>query len=225
MAKQIKGNEIIQDNHLANAVLSAEQLKKAYGDLDKMMLQIIEHGKAVSKGTTLGSVAEIKKVTEAYNQTSAATKAAIELDQKLKGVDDELVKTKLKLSNASKEQKERLKELIAEEEKELGTLQKLANSNKKLAKERNTLNLETKEGSARLKEINAQIDKNNALIKQSSDLQKKQSLNVGNYKSAINGLNGALMQLGIGLSVFTLMRDAFTTVIDFDKATQSLSAV
>lgn len=225
MAKQIKGNEIIQDNWAGNAILSAEQLKQAYSDLDKMMLKIIEHGKAVSKGVTIGSVAEIKKVTEAYNQTNAATKAAIQLDKQLRDADDEVVKGKLRLQEVTATQRKLLKEEIALEDKQIGTLKKLAIENARLRREREGLNLKTKDGAARLKEINVQLDKNNALIKESADLQKKQSLNVGNYKSAINGLNGALMQLGIGLSVFTLMRDAFNTVKDFDKATQSLSAI
>lgn len=225
MAKQIKGNEIIQDNWASNAILSAEQLKQAYSDLDKMMLKIIEHGKAVSKGVTIGSVAEIKKVTEAYNQTNAATKAAIQLDKQLRDADDEVVKGKLRLQEVTATQRKLLKEEIALEDKQIGTLKKLAIENARLRREREGLNLKTKDGAARLKEINVQLDKNNALIKESADLQKKQSLNVGNYKSAINGLNGALMQLGIGLSVFTLMRDAFNTVKDFDKATQSLSAI
>lgn len=225
MAKQIQGNEIIQDDHLGNAADSGRELISVYKELDKMLLNIIDHAKLVAKSTTIGSVSEIKKVTEAYNQTNAATKAAIELDKQLKAADDEVVKGKIRLQQANAEQRKLLKEQIALEDKYIGSLKKAQIENAKLRRERENLNLETKEGAVRLKEINTQIDKNNARIKQSADLQKKQSLNVGNYKSAITGLNGALGQLGIGLSVFALMRDAFKTVVDFDKATQSLSAI
>jgi len=71
------------------------------------------------------------------------------------------------------------------ENKNLGTLQRVAIESKKLRRERERLNLETQKGRDRLKEINKQLDRNNKKVKQNSDQLKKQRLNVGNYSDSI----------------------------------------
>jgi len=183
------------------------------------------NSKALGKGNGITSVTEIKRVSEAYAQSNAAVKASIELDKQLRAADDEVVKGKLRLQQANANQSKILKEQIALEDKEIGTLKRLSVENSKLTRERQGLNLETKKGTDRLKEINAQLDKNNKIIRNSSDAMGKQRLNIGNYKSAIGGLTSALGQLGLAFSAFTIMRDAFKTMVDFEKATASLSAI
>jgi len=225
MAKTIKGSDIIQDNHLENAIQDAKELKAAYDALDKSVLRLAMNSKALGKGNGITSVTEIKRVSEAYAQSNAAVKASIELDKQLRAADDEVVKGKLRLQQANANQSKILKEQIALEDKEIGTLKRLSVENSKLTRERQGLNLETKKGTDRLKEINAQLDKNNKIIRNSSDAMGKQRLNIGNYKSAIGGLTSALGQLGLAFSAFTIMRDAFKTMVDFEKATASLSAI
>ena len=78
-----------------------------------------------------------------------------------------------------------LKSLTDQQDEEAGTLEKLRARNNQLRIERDKLNLSTEEGAARLKEINQELDTNNAFIKENSDKQKQQSLNVGNYKEDI----------------------------------------
>lgn len=85
-----------------------------------------------------------------------------------------------------------LKQLTAAQEEEAGTLEKLTARNSQLRLERQKLNLETEEGKKRLKEINAELDQNNEIIKESSDAQKQQTLNIGNYSSALSGLEERL---------------------------------
>lgn len=78
---------------------------------------------------------------------------------------------------------------------ELGTLQKLALSNKTLRAEQQGLNLETKEGVKRNQEINKEINKNTAIIRENSDAFVQDKINVGNYKSALDGLLSPLNSL------------------------------
>ena len=82
--------------------------------------------------------------------------------------------------------------LVSSENKQLGTLQQLELSNKKLRQESKTLNLTRKDGQARLTKINKQLDQNNKTILKNADAAKKQTMNIGNYGSALSGLPGPL---------------------------------
>ena len=115
------------------------------------------------------------------------------IQRNLAATTDEVVTARVKASQKTKEQKERITELVNAENKEIGTLQKLKNQNKALTKERSNLNLKTKEGANRLKEINSQLDQNNSVIEKNTDKQGKQRLGIGRYTE---GIKNALSQLG-----------------------------
>lgn len=225
MAKQIKGSEIIEPKHLQEAYEQAVQLKNAYLDADKALIKLATDAKKGVAGVAGGTVAEINAINEAYKKSNALKKTSIEVSQQLKQAEDEEIKAKLRWQEVTRNQKKLLQEQIDLENKELGTLPKLEIANNKLRRERTMLNLETEKGRLRLIEINKEINKNNAFIKANSDLMKQQKLNVGNYGSAVNKLTGILGQLGIAFSAFTVIRDAFKTVVEFEKATASLSAI
>lgn len=78
-----------------------------------------------------------------------------------------------------------VKSLTEQQDEEAGTLEKLRARNAQLRIERDKLNLTTDEGRQRVSEINAELDRNNEIIKENSDKQKQQTLNVGNYKEDI----------------------------------------
>jgi hypothetical protein len=65
-------------------------------------------------------------------------------------------------------------------------------NNKELTAIRNELNLATKSGQDALVKINAKLDKNNDFIKENVDQYTKQKINIGNYKSALEGLDPRL---------------------------------
>lgn len=75
----------------------------------------------------------------------------------------------------------------------------LTAANKKLREERNKLNLTNEEGKKRAQEINAAIDQNTAKIKANVSAIEKQKINIGNYKSALDGVHPALGKVGQGL--------------------------
>jgi hypothetical protein len=101
---------------------------------------------------------------------------------------ENVAKLRLQIAEQNKQIKQKLqaqRELTAEEEKNLGTLEKLNVANAKLRAERQKLNLETEKGRERLVEINAEIDKNNKFIKSNSDQLAAQKMNVGNYTDSV----------------------------------------
>lgn len=85
---------------------------------------------------------------------------------------------------------------------ELGTIEKLNERNKELRLALRGLNLETEEGRKKQKEYITEIDKNTGFIKENTDAQTKQYMNVGNYKSALDGLPPSM---AAGVSGFKAM--------------------
>lgn len=171
-------------------------------DVAKSAAKALEGGKVESslKGVrdTSKAIDELKKSNDAL-ASSEIEQAKIQ--KQLIALTDEEVKGKIKYQKANKEQKDTLGALLVLEDKESGTLQKLAARNTLLRKEREKLNLKTLEGQKRLKEINTQLDKNNDKIKQNSDQLKKQKINVGNYEGAIGKLTPILGGFGSKLNM------------------------
>jgi hypothetical protein len=73
-----------------------------------------------------------------------------------------------------------------------GTLKKLISQNALLRKEQSKLNLETDEGVKRNIEINEKINANTEALKQNSDENVKNKINVGNYAGSIEEAAGNL---------------------------------
>jgi hypothetical protein len=100
-------------------------------------------------------------------------------------------------------QEEVVLEFSVDEAEGIQSIEALTKANQKLREERKKLNLETADGQKRIKEINAQLDANNNKIKENSSALEKQRLNVGNYKSALDGVHPALGRVGEGLEAGT----------------------
>lgn len=81
----------------------------------------------------------------------------------------------------------------------LKSIDDLTKANKELRKERNAINTQTEEGQRRIQAINKQIDKNTDLIKANVSALEKQKINIGNYRSALEGVNPAFGRLADGL--------------------------
>lgn len=79
------------------------------------------------------------------------------------------------------------------------SIESLTKANKALREERKALNLLTIEGRKRTQEINAQIDQNTSKIKANVSAIEQQKINIGNYKSALDGVHPALGKVGEGL--------------------------
>jgi hypothetical protein len=79
------------------------------------------------------------------------------------------------------------------------SIQSITKASKELREERSKLNLQSVEGQKRVKEINAALDSNNSKIKENVSALEKQRINVGNYKSALDGVHPALGKVATGL--------------------------
>lgn len=94
-------------------------------------------------------------------------------------------------------------------EDSIESIESLTKANKELREERKKLNLNSVEGQKRVTEINAALDKNTDKIKDNVSALEKQKINIGNYKSALDGvvpgLGGFAQGLEKGTSGFKAM--------------------
>ena len=170
---------------------------------------------ASPKPKDLKSVEELEKLHKQANKTAQA---------KLQ-IDDKIIKEKLKLQQLNNERNKTLKQEIALEKTQIGSLKRLRIESKKLRDEKEDLNLTTAKGKKRLQEINKQLDRNNAILEKNATKLGKQKIGIGRYGNAIKTLRSQLGKLGLAFGAFTLLKNAFTVVRDFETAVADLSAV
>lgn len=82
---------------------------------------------------------------------------------------------------------------------QIESIESLTKANKALREERNKLNISTEAGKKRAQEINAIIDQNTSKIKANVSAIEKQKINIGNYKSALDGVSPVLGVIAVGL--------------------------
>ena len=138
--------------------------------------------KQIAKGKAQAAKA-LEKLQKNEERTS---KELLKQEKKVFDQSEEGIKLKLEQQKASKKQRDELKALIALEDKQVGTLEKLNAANTLLRIERSKLNAEIPEQRQRFESLNAEIDENNAKIVELSDKQKQAKINVGNYTESIN---------------------------------------
>lgn len=94
-------------------------------------------------------------------------------------------------------------EFEVDEADSIESINSLTKANKELRAERNALNLQSEQGKKRAQEINALVDDNTNKIKNNVSAIEKQKINIGNYKSALDGVHPALGKVGQGLEAGT----------------------
>ena len=212
MAKQVKSP--IPDNLFDKAIAGANAFLakmqeiigafKKIGTQAKTSLNQIDFSKAEGVSELNKQLKDLEgnvKALETVKKEQLKTQKAVDTIRKeeakvtkqLIGLTDEEVKGKIRFQAANKKQRDELKALIALEDKQVGTLEKLNAANTLLRIERSKLNAEIPEQRQRFESLNAEIDANNEKIDELSDKQKTARQNVGNYTESINE---ALMSSG-----------------------------
>jgi hypothetical protein len=220
MANQIKRSEIAEEDLYKDIRVSAEKTIEFVEYLNSTLKEtaiVIQKDLKKPLDNTIESIDNLNKSSKLMNETmeqqqkldkakADAIKTQLKAEAKLKAIEkekqkqkketvkltEEELRAKLKDQKASAEQKRILQDEIILNDKNAGTLEKVAAQSRVLRREREKLNLETQEGKKRLKEINDQLDENNEIIRENSDALKQQKLNVGNYTDSIKEATGEL---------------------------------
>lgn len=128
---------------------------------------------------------ETKKLNDANKKSIDIDKGIIKEEQKLNKLNSDKIQDLVQLKRLTTEQNKINKDTEILNNKNAGTLEKLAASSRKLRREREKLNLNTKKGQERLKLINKELDKNNKILLKSADSQKKAALAAKGYGGSI----------------------------------------
>lgn len=162
---------------------------------DEMKREVIVEVKLEGADTEKRVSQLTKTISELRADTEKLTKANKELEkngrknsevfqENSKGIEI----NKQLMQEATAERKNLITTLLSEDK----SIKALTARNKELIKQRNDISTTTAEGRAQIALINSEIDENTEIIKQNSAAHEKQSKNVGNYKSALDGLSPGL---------------------------------
>ena len=155
--KRIERSDLVAPNAIKSVT---EETKILIIELEKLL----KVQREMVKTNAFKNSKDVKKFNDDLTVAKSTTKALETAQKQLKKSTEAEAKAKIIQANATKKQKQELQDLIIQEDKQAGTLQKLAASSRTLRREREGLNFNTKKGADRLKEINIQLDKNNLKV-------------------------------------------------------------
>lgn len=157
--------------------------------------------------------AEVLKLAETLLQTANAAKVFDASLSKIASSNDNAAEKARKLNEAEKEQAKAAKDLQKQREQaeraiakqlqkeaefehaiknQAKAIAELEKQNKALRHERDRVDTSTEAGRKKIDEFNKKINENTERIRLNTDAATKQRMNIGNYKSALEGLPGAL---------------------------------
>jgi TP901 family phage tail tape measure protein len=253
MAKQIKSNEIYEKDIFQNLIKSADESIKKLELMNEEFVKMagtIKKAMSGAKFNTTKELNEFVKSTKEATKVSEQQAKALQQIQKLEALklktEQELEKVnqqKIKTQTAQNKEAERQAKaqqksvkLANDEANAYKKLEKntreLKNESKRLGAELLNLELSGKKNSKAYRDLEAQYRKVTRSAQQGDAQLKKldQTVgdnfrNVGNYKSALNGVRNALSQLGLAFGVFQGIKSSFNIIKDFDQAQGDLQAI
>ena len=161
------------------------------------------------------------KTSEAFVQNEAVLKS-------LNGAYNSNIKVIQESGKATQTQASQSELLSMALNTEVTSIAEARQQNQLLNKLRNETNVSTAEGKQQLETLNKKLDENNEFIKDNSDAYAKQKINIGNYSSALAGVDGVLSQFGINGQQARTVVSGFTSTISSaatDLANFSNSAI
>lgn len=232
MADGIKKSDLIEGNAIDDIRLDLDEMAVSLEKTDKQFKSIAKTLKSDINPTLDKTSKGIREINEAEIKSEKLLREKLVNEEKLKKVkiaQERLTQAELRTKVAQNKEAARQAKLTRDEiilnDKNAGTLEKLAAKNRLLSKERQKLNLETEKGRKRLRAINSEIDRNNKVIEKNSDKLKQQRLGIGRYQKALGGLRRALTTIGVTFGVAQLFRDVTGVLIDFNQAQADLASI
>jgi len=222
---------------------SLDALQDRYFELRKEQKAYVDQSKEVSKQISVLEKSQ-KALTEAAGDNSeAVAKNDAELNALLKtqkdlykseqnlGIQMSSVRKEITLTTtqvkAYQDAEGKTRSLIdqgtAALEREIKTKNDARAANAALNAVSNQLNPNIAEEAELLKKVNAQIDSNTKFIKANASETTQQAMNIGNYKSALDGVDAALLKFGIDGQQARAVFSGFTSAVN--KGSQDISSL
>ena len=175
-----------------------EQLKVVKKNREELVGYIDDLNKVRKESKNLG-IDNYQKVVQEFtnlnNKSANSFDNLVRQQKKLFNSEKALIDAKSDLNKSILENRRQTSELNKEAKLQLqinsaqeGSLERLKKVNIQLRRERDKVNITTAEGRKELERLNNLIDVNTQKIKENTDSQTKQTLNVGNYGEAVERL-------------------------------------
>ena len=165
------------------------------------LIAVAKHMQAVDasinaiKNSQGGAATKTAEYAAAQKQVADASKEQVKAMETLDRQRQKGLETMAKAEAAQRDQEALIN-------KEAKTLQELQKQLLALTKARNQVDVTTKEGAKTVQDYNKRIDENTKKIRENNDSATKQRMNIGNYKSALEGMPGAFGGAVQGASAF-----------------------
>jgi len=239
MAKQIKGNDIIEDGHLDNAIKESREYLQLLKEIDKQIIKNAQDLKTASAGSDTSTAKGIKETNKALQDSNRIKDASLKIDKQIATAETNLIAldkqrrdqlASVRLENQRKNQVAKEDAILTSKtstayQKQSVTLNRLRKSLKEVI-------LTEGAASKAAQKLGKDVTKlNNRLV--SADAAAGQfQRNVGNYpsnfKRATVGLKkfaGALGLLGGITLAIKAFKNFFDVVSAFDQSQADLASV
>jgi myosin heavy subunit len=253
MAKQIKRQDISEEDLFKSVRDSAEKTLKTLSDMNNVLKSNAQILSSELKNATTASAKGINELVAATEKANKMKGEAVKIDQETIKIKQELLKVdeleekvkQQKLKTEAQVNKEKERQAKASE-KSAKAAQNEASAYKQLEKNTRELKNQSKELGAQMLKLEQSGKKNSAEYKklaaqykqvttaaQQGDTQLKKLdktvgdnfRNVGNYQNAIGGLKNVLGQLGLAFGIGTIVKSTFNVIKEFDQGVANLASV
>jgi hypothetical protein len=183
-----KSSEIVQIDEISKGLNSLQSSLDNTASKYLRLVKTIEEGnKSISESAaTLNLVTKVQKETAQTSQTlDALSKQLASTEQKLKDLEDGRMKTLIENRIAIQEKTKAIKDAVKAEEAEEGSLVRMRQRLSELTKEYDRTGVRTKEAAKEINSLSKEIGK-------AEEATNRHQRNVGNYKSALEGLPGPI---------------------------------
>ena len=228
MTKKVSRIDVVEDDILKNLRESSEKTRIQTELLKKSLLALNDVQEKIKKdASTLKSdldivdpstVAGLKKMNQLQTESN---KLLIQNEK----IIQEKARTTIALERAEQAQFRTEKLLNQETKKQTTEYQKQSKVLNDLRKEYKDLALQNKANTKEARNLLSEITALDSKLKKVDATVGQHQRNVGNYTSAIGSLKSGLYQMAGGLGVFSILRSAGNTVMDFETQVADLSAV
>lgn len=222
-----------------NIELQGEQgnaVQRAASDFDSYSRKLEEISKKLQLSADakqfVALTAEIARLKKEYDELSKSVEGINEKKKKQKELTDAEILAQERLRASMNARRKAAREQIKDEEAlnytietQTRSIEELRKKNNALVRQRERLDTTTREGREQFDRLTVAIRENERALLENDQAIGRHQRNVGNYRSALDGLRGTLLSLAAGFSVFAVIGDAARTISQFEDALKELGSI
>lgn len=190
-------DDIVSKQQIDNVIEIDKAINALFGSYTKLSDAVGKNNAAAGKVNSYQELnAVMKETADQAKKLGEAEKQSEKIAKDQAAAIASLEKQRQAAYATMAKQEAKEKEMAAAINMEVKSIKDAELQNKALTEAKKKLNLTTEEGKKKNEQYNQAINKNTEFIRQNADAATKQRMNIGNYKSALEGMPGALGKVG-----------------------------